>query len=415
MHAMHVTSTSRLFRTTLSIISFGIIAPNALAFESHSTENEWQSATINALGGVGQMSENQADIFFSDPSLAADQKQSFSMQFGSISGTASQGAVNLYQDAQKLSKSSNNASGGISETLNLLDNVRGLFGKQIDGALSISLLSVRIKNLNFVPYVNAIVDAGVHVPALPQASAVADSYAGFGIGYSHGFGGSIGNKSKGGGTQFSLGVNLRPGVRARGVFTADAATLGDLSSTSSTGSSASNASNSTNAADKYLQYGVATYLPVDVALGWRPTNSTRANFVVRDFLGAPSLSTVYGSSPGKYPARVSLGGHWHARAEQTSSFVLGSEIQDILNLSQQSGLWYRWQWAAQYRYRLPFRIRTTFSLNTGLQSGYPSYGAELDLFLAKIEISRSTRELGYYIGQQPDTRTSIRITSSMAF
>ncbi len=272
-----------------------------------------------------------------------------------------------------------------------------------------ALLTVRVGGFNFVPYINAVTEMGVRVPTLPQLNAVGDAYGGFGVGYAKGFGGKTGSAKKGGGHVFSVGANVRPGFRAYGLVNADAASMGDLSSNSSGSSSG------TNITDKLLKYGVSGYLPVDIGAGWRPINSVRMNVVIRNILGGSALTTIKGTTPEDYPLRLTLGGHWHAFAESTSSFVLGSELQDVTNIGQESGLWYRWQWAAQYRYRLPFRVRTTFNLNVGLQSGYPSYGAELDLFLCKLEVSRSTRELGYYIGQRPDTRTSFRVTSTMSF
>jgi hypothetical protein len=400
-----------LFSTFAALLLCGFV-PNALAFESHSTENEWQSATINALGGIGQMSENQSDIFFSDPSLAADQKQTFSMQFGTVSASVSEGAVDAFNTVKSIATQNSSSDSEIARTLSALDSVRSLFGKQIAGGTSAALFTVRVGGFNFIPYINATTEMGAHVPVLPQLTAVGDGYAGLGLGYSYGFGGKKGSKKQGGGYVFSIGANMRPGVRAYGLVKADASELGDLSSGSS---SPTSATENTNTTDKFLKYGVSAYSPIDLGAGWRPTPSVRLNMVMRNALLGKSISTIKGTTPEPYPLRINFGGHWHAFAESTSSFVLGTELQDITNLGQESGLWYRWQWAAQYRYRLPFRVRTTFNLNTGLQSGYPSYGAELDLFLFKLEVSRSTRELGYYIGQRPDTRTSFRITSTMSF
>lgn len=398
MHSRHT--------TFLLFLSLPALTFKALAFERHSTENEWQSATINALGGVGQMSENQADIFFSDPSLPADQKQTFSLQFGSLSATTSDGAMDAIKTFRSIANKNSTGSSDISRTLEVLDGVRSLFGKEITGGISATVAPTRVGGFNFVPYANATTEMGVHVPALPAANGVADGYTGLGLGYAYGFGGSKGNKTKGGGYVFSVGANIRPGVRGYGLVSADAASMGDLSSSGSGGA---------NASEKFLKYGVAAYLPVDLGAGWRPINSVRLNMVIRNLIGNSAIKTIQGTTPEKYPMRISLGGHWHAFAESTSSFVLGTEFQDLLNVGQESGLWHRWQWAAQYRYRLPFRARTTLNLNTGLQSGYPCYGVELDLFLFKIEASRSTRELGYYVGQRPDTRTSFRVTSTFSF
>lgn len=395
-------SRSRFFAIALLASS-----STAMAWVSHSTENEWQSATINALGGVGQMSENHSDQFFSDPSLSADDPRVFSLQWASISATYSEDLKSAFSDFQGLTKAGNDSKGGVAQTLNLLNGIRGLFGKQLGGGISASLLSLKIKGFSIVPYTNSSVDAGVHVPALPQAEAAGDAFAGVGVGYSMGLGKNVGGKSKGGGQMFTLGVNMRPGVRAVGNVAIDTAEVGDLSS----GNSSSNA----NSANKYLKYGLGVFAPIDVGAAYRPSSTIRLNFVARDLLGTSSLKTLYGTKPQPYHTRLSLGGHWHVLAKKEHTITLGSEVQDLLNITQESGLWYRWQFGGAYKYRLPFRTQTSLGINCGLQSGYPAYGAFIDLFIAKLEVSRSTRELGYYIGQHPDTRTSFRISSSLTF
>jgi len=257
----------------------GILASSstAVAWVSHSTENEWQSTTINALGGVGQMSENHSDQFFSDPSLSADDPRVFSLQWASISTTYSDDLKSAISDFQGLAEAGNNSQGGVAQTLNLLNGIRGLFGKQLGGGVSTSILSLKIKGFSIVPYANASVDASVHVPALPQADAAGDAFAGVGVGYSMGLGKNIGGKSKGGGQMFTLGVNIRPGVRAVGNVAIDTAEAGDLSSGSS--------STSANSASKYLKYGLGVFTPIDVGVAYRPTATIRLNFVARDLLG----------------------------------------------------------------------------------------------------------------------------------
>jgi hypothetical protein len=398
-----------MMKRYVHLAGLGLLASSnsAWAWVTHSTENEWQSATINALGGVGQMSENHADQFFSDPSLPADDPRSFSLQWLSLNATYSEGLKNAFTSFRNLSKAGNSSQNGVSSTITVLDGVRGLFGEQLGGGTSASVFSLKIKGFSIVPYVNASIDAGVHVPSLPQAQADGDAFAGVGLGYAFGFGKSSGSKSKGGGQMFTFGANIRPGVRAVGSVDIDSSAAGDFSSQSS--------ASGTDATRKYLKYGLGLYTPIDTGVAYRPTATVRLNFVARDILATKSWKTLYGTKPPDYKTRLSLGGHWDALQNKEHTITLGSELQDLLNLGQPSGIWYRWQLAGAYKYKLPFRSQTSFGLNCGLQSGYPAYGVFLDLFVAKIEASRSTRELGYYIGQHPDTRTSYRISSSLTF
>ena len=80
--AMYGISVSLAF--TPALLAFVLLSPGvALASDvrSFSTENEWNSTQINALGGIGHMSEEFVDQFFSDPSLPQKRKAKFELQF----------------------------------------------------------------------------------------------------------------------------------------------------------------------------------------------------------------------------------------------------------------------------------------------------------------------------------------------
>jgi hypothetical protein len=385
------------FSSLASLCAVLGFATPALGYNSYSTQNEWHSATIDALGGVGSMSENIDDQFFYDPSWAASDKRRFVWQFVGVDVAVSRDLVNATQDFQDLMKGSEKSSGGVENAVDLMDGVRSLFGKNMSVGMSLSLTALKMGGFSLHPY--AVVNVGIqaHVPSLPEAALVGDAYGGIGIGYSRAF-----NK------EWAWGVNLRPGARAYAVGDVSVAAVGDMSSDTSKKSSS-------ESKNEFGNYGAGFYLPVDLGLSYQARKTLRLNTVLRDAGTAPSLTTLKGEKPPTYPMRWSLGATWTPIQSRNHEVSLGTDLQDMLGLLEESGLWYRWQWAGQYRYTLPFRTQTSFGLNTGLQSGYPAIGVFLDLFVAKLEVAVSTREAGYYIGQDPEPRYSARLTSQLTF
>lgn len=377
----------------------------ASTFKSHSTENEWNSAQINALGGVGSMSEDFVDQFFSDPSLAADEKRSFVFQLSNVNVMYSKDLSSTVQEFQAFAKESSASDNGSSsdssaQIVSAFDKVRALFGRRLTGGMNLALLAFQVKGFSFVPYASGLVDGGINVPSWPRASMIGDAYVGLGIGYAM-------KLPKG----FSLGLNVRPGVRAYAKIEADASSVGGFSTSGTQGSGSGSAASSGFAP----RMGAGFYLPVDMGLGFMPLPSLRFSLVARDTGGAPSLSTLQGDAPPTYPMRLSLGLNYAVLEIGTHKVNFGSELQDLLYVKQDSGLWYRWQWAGQYLYRLPFRSQTSFGLNAGLQSGYPAVGVFLDFVLFKLDATYHTRETGLYIGQRPQKCYSFRAHSQMSF
>jgi hypothetical protein len=201
-------------------------------------------------------------------------------------------------------------------------------------------------------------------------------------------------------------MNVRPGLRAYAEADADVSAVGDFAGTSAGGE---------GGAEEFASYGTGLYLPADMGAGVMVTKDTRVNLVVRDVGGAPALMTLKGDTPPVYPMRLSLGGNSTLHEKGAHRFTLGSDVQDLLGIAKPNALWYRWQWAAQYAYRLGSRKETSLGLNGGLRSGYPAVGLFLDLFLLKLEGAWFTRETGFHVGQRPQQAWSVRAWSQLTF
>jgi hypothetical protein len=390
---------SQFFKTCVFIAVFANGWSSVVVLASDvrdaSTEREWSSSQYYSLGTVGHMSEELTDQFFSDPSAPAQRQGSFELQWANLHVMYSKELMSTIQDARSL-QSDSSSSKGTAQTVELLDKVRSLFGRNLGGALNLAIFSTRIKGVTVVPYLSAFVDGAADVPSWPRAKAEVDTFAGLGIGYGMQFA-----------KDWGLGINVRPGVRGYAQIKAGVSDVGDFSSGSSTDQSTKTS--------ELASYGSGFYIPVDIGGSYQLAKSTRFNLVIRDLASSAALSTIQGTKPPKYAMRISLGASSKFFEKGPHTLQAGTDLQDLMGWSQSNGLWYRWQWAAQYLYRLGTRKETSFGLKTGLRSGFPSVGVLLDLYLLKLEAAYFTREAGYYPGQRPVPSLSYRVWSQMTF
>lgn len=401
---LHVLPALALVSTlTLALVPAGACG-DSKDVRDFSTENEWNSTQLNALGGVGHMSEELVDQFFADPSLPKGRKSRFDLQIASVHVMYSKDLRQTTSDARTLrSESSGDDTQGAAKTVDLLDKVRSLFGRKLSGGANVSLIALRGGGFTFVPYVSGFVDGGADVPSWPRVAAVADAYAGFGVGY----GLAIGKV-------WDVGLNVRPGYRTYAIAAADVSAVGDFAGSSSSSASGSSG-DSDSSVSELASYGMGVYVPVDLGTGLNLGKTTRVNLVARNVGGAPALKTTKGETPPVYPMRLSLGVNGSLWESGQHRLRGGTDVQDLLGVAQKNGIWYRWQWAGQYLYRLSSRKETTLGLDVGLRSGLPAVGVFLDLILLKLEGAWFQRETGYYPGQRPQSAWSFRTWTQMTF
>lgn len=363
----------------------------------YTTENEWHSPSISASGGIGAYSDNYADQFFSDPSILAQNKRAFILQFFGLGVYYSKGLSDTVSDVMEISDSS--STGGNKQMIETMNKLSKIFGRRISGGIAANFVTLKIGRISVVPYFVGTLKSAARVPSYPRISATADGYGGVGVGYSQ-------SLSK----EWDIGVTARPGYRYFAVGAVDAAKVGeDLTGASS------DDSESSGSASALGEYGSGLYLPIDFAVGYQPHKQFRLNLVMHDVGGAPALSST-DTKPPVYPMKVNLGGSYLAVEKGQHKLIVATELQDVRNLFAYSGaLFNRWQWAAIYKYRLGSRNDTTVGVNTGLQSGYFSGGLFLDVIIAKLEASMYAVEGGAYSGQDAEIRTALKLSTQLAF
>lgn len=371
---------------------------------NHRTENEWTSAQKSSLGNIGVLSENFTDQFFSDPSMQARKKGKFDLQLISLNTYYTDDLTKTGDDAQTFLKkvqSSDSGSSGLSKGVDALEFVASLTGRRVEAGATLELIAARVGAFTLIPYVTAFAKAQIDVPSWPQAQVLADQYSAVGVGYSYPLGKS-----------FDIGANLRPGLRVYLQKEISASTLDVQTS--------SNSTTQTDATDFSPRLGL--YIPLDLGVGYRVSPRIRAHLVGRNVYGGALVNFSSASSGGKTPAappdfplQLATGATVSAYEDKSHRLRFASELQDVTAIKGMDELWLRWQWAGQYLYTLSFRSETSVGINAGLQSGYPSIGLLLDLYLFKLEGSVFAFEGGGAAGQKAVPAKSFRIFSELSF
>jgi hypothetical protein len=391
--------------TALVLVTLALSESSAHARRiNHRSENEWTSTQKASLGNIAALSENFTDQFFSDPSLQARKKSDFDLQVMSINAYASDDLVRTTNDAQDFLKKLQNtetSSGGLDKGLDALEFIASLTGRRPEAGATVQLFALRIGRFSLLPYVNIFTKAHIDVPSWPQAEVMLDQYSALGMGYSHPLGKS-----------FDLGINLRPGLRAFVSKEISASSL-DIETESSSGN---------DPAEEGFKPRLAIYVPLDLGVGYQMTNKVRTHLSMRNVYGASVSNLSSKADDGRLPAappdlpfRVATGMTWGLFEDKVHRVRIASELQDVASIAGLDDFWMRWQWAAQYLYTLSFRKQTSFGFNAGLQSGYPSVGVLLDLFLFKVEAAYAVFEGGGAVGQDPVPVKSLRVFSEISF
>ena len=220
---------------------------------------------------------------------------------------------------------------------------------------------------------------------------------------------------------FHVGGTLRPMVRIHTLLpNADALTM---FTALMSGSSLVAALGTANAV---YGVGVAMDLGVIAELGWftfglsaRDIGGTVFNYSIDDFA---TVSAVFGSElrlpPGfpvtdRYvvPMDVSFGASFHpvfGKFNKILDTTLHVELTDLVNtigdaVAGDASIWKMLHAGAE------LRLLSVLSAWAGLNQGYFTFGAGLDLFVAEINLAVFTREMGSFIGDRPSSGATLEV------
>ncbi len=108
---------------------------------------------------------------------------------------------------------------------------------------------------------------------------------------------------------------------------------------------------------------------------------------------------------GKIPQRINLGVSIQPTIPLTSSCILALDYQDISKAyDQDDSFGKRIHFGAEVGL-----LKNHFLLRAGLNQGYSSFGAEVDLWLFKLSYANYQEEIGIYAGQDKDKRQALQL------
>ena len=108
---------------------------------------------------------------------------------------------------------------------------------------------------------------------------------------------------------------------------------------------------------------------------------------------------------GKIPQRVNLGLSIQPKIRFISSFILALDYQDIAKAYEQDDSFAK-RLHAGAEIGL---LRNHFIVRGGINQGYPSFGAEVDLWALKLSYANYREEIGIYAGQDEDERQALQL------
>ena len=108
---------------------------------------------------------------------------------------------------------------------------------------------------------------------------------------------------------------------------------------------------------------------------------------------------------GKIPQRINLGISMQPKIPYITSCILALDYQDITGAYEQDDSFGK-RLHAGVEVGL---LKNHFVVRGGLNQGYSSFGAEIDLWLLKLSYVNYTEEIGIYAGQDKDERQALQL------
>lgn len=109
---------------------------------------------------------------------------------------------------------------------------------------------------------------------------------------------------------------------------------------------------------------------------------------------------------GKIPQRVNVGASVTAKLPLLAEVILAADYEDVGKAYEQdSSTWKRVHLGGEFGL-----LNRTLLVRAGLNQGYPTYGAELDIWLLRLGYTFYSEEMGAYAGQDKDDRHLVQLT-----
>lgn len=353
-------------------------APQAAAEERF---RELESTRFFGRGNTYIAAHDSNEATRGNPATLAEPKLSFQVRWGQLDLFLGENTLDTVSDIASVKPG--------DSAVSLLENFSDKFGKRQYGRLQGNAFSVRVMSFELSPVLSTINYVDPRVKPTPDVEIYSDTYAGAHIAF-----GLAASK------ELFVGFNLRPLHRTLFHGEMKFADVMDF------------VDNSEFSLDDLITKREGLHLGLDIGTIWTPGKHWRFGMLVEN-LGYAGVMGEFKDPPPPLRQRLGVGMMYRWALSKKWNWDWFADIQDL---------------TSDGRYNLFRLVQLGTELGTsyftrdhdlglmlGVNEGYFTTGAFVDLYLARLSASYYAVELGEYPGQRKDRRFALSLESSVTF
>lgn len=351
-----------------------------MAYAEALEERVLESNRYYARGNTFVAATDSDEATRGNPATLAEAKVSFQLRWEALDLMVGENTVDSLSDVMSI-----DAEGS---AVKLLQTFRDKFGKRQYLRAQLAPLNMRIYSFELTPFAVTTNFVDMRLPTTPEIKFYSDSLAGLGLSYAFALG-----------KEFLVGTTIKPTYHSR--FSGDVA-FADLLDF---------VDNSDFSLEDVFNHEEDYVVAADVGLIWVPSKEWRFGLVGEN-LGFADDAGGFKDPPPALRQRLSLGMDYRADYKPWYWDVL-VDFQDILAAGDTDI--FRLLHVGTELGRTYFTRDTDLGIACGINEGYFTSGAYVDLYLVRLQLTYYAVELGEYAGQRKDRRYGLTIASAMTF
>lgn len=341
-----------------------------------------ESTRFHGRGGTYVAAYDSDDATRGNPATLAESNITFQLRWLQLDVMPGSNTVGLFSDILDLQ------GGAGSSAVTALNTISDKLGKRLYGRGQLMPLALRFGPVEISPFASEAFFFDSRVPATPELEISSDTITGANF--------SIGIPV---GKELMLGLTLRPMYRTR--FS------GKLAFSDIIGF----IDDSNLELDDIIPREEGTQFAANVGAVWKPGKAWRFGLLA-DNVGYAGDFGEFSNSPPNQQQKVSIGTNY--RIDWKPWFWdWAFDYQDLLNPQGLHML--RLMHFGTELGRTYISRDTDLGLQLGINEGYFTTGAYVDVLIARLNVSYYAVELGEYPGQRKDRRWAFTLQSTMTF
>ncbi len=339
-----------------------------------------ESSRFHGRGNTYVAAYDSDEASRANPATLSEAQIKFQLRWLQLDLLVGENSLDSIGDMTKMS--------GEDSAIQLLETFEDKFGKRQYARMQVSPLSMRIMWFEVSPFFSTSNFVDMRLPTTPEVELYSDTMAGMNISFAFAVGKTL-----------NFGLTMRPAHRT--VY----------SGTMSFGDLIDVLDNDEFELEDLFEKREGFQIGWDTGAIWKPTPAWRFGLLVEN-LGYAGNQGGFKTPPKPYQQRVNLGMNYRVDWKPWHWDTL-VDIQDVVN-------------PEQFHYLQLLHVGTELGrsyisrdhdigLMAGINEGYLTTGAFVDVFIARLNMSYYAVELGEYPGQRKDRRFGITLLSSMTF